>query len=66
MAFFILRYDSYDMEQLFVVVLACAGRVDPHPDMFEPLVFMEHCLDPPGIFKAAKVRRGRETNRPLS
>ena len=44
-----------NMEQHFVVVLPCAGWVDSHPDMSEPLIFMEHCLDPPGIFKAAKV-----------
>ena len=51
MVFHFLR----NMEQHFVVVLSYTGRVDPHPYMFEPLIFMEHCLDPPGIFKASKV-----------
>ncbi len=52
LAVFILRYD---MEQHFVVVLPCAGRVDAYSDMFEPLIFMEHYLNLPGIFKAAEV-----------
>ena len=45
----------YNVEQHFVVVLSCTGWVDAHTDMPEPLIFMEHCLDPPGIFKAAEV-----------
>ena len=45
----------HNMEQHFVVVLSYTGRVDAHTDMFETPVLMEHCLDPPGIFKAAKI-----------
>ena len=50
-----LLYLLPDPQQLFVVVLSYAGRVDPHTDMLETPVLMEHCLDSPGIFKAAKV-----------
>ena len=49
LAVFILRYD---MEQHFVVVLPCAGRVDAYSDMFEPLIFMEHYLNLPGDRKS--------------
>lgn len=37
-----LLYLLPDPQQLFVVVLACAGRVDAHTDMFETPVLMEH------------------------